>query len=190
MCFPYRLHRMCSKLYQAMWTTSRRRMQLQSAHSQLVRRLHICNLYAHFWLGKCYSWKKIQPSCQNWNLRQWVPMLPIQIGIITAHECVHANGSVQLWCLSQYNFLSWQWGSMALQDSTIHTLYKINAQSLGKYSPLIMWGRPIHEQPLRSYFPTKILVGKTNLDLWLDRSVCPKDLSTSTCLDFQLLWEF
>ena len=66
-------------------------------------------------------------------------------------------------------------------------LFKAQASIDSKYAPLIQRGKFLHEQVSRSSFPEKRKAGDTNLDLWLDGSLYPKDIRTGkrpkfTCL--------
>lgn len=51
--------------------------------------------------------------------------------------------------------------------------YKVQVSISGKYRPLILRGRMIHEQTPKSAFPAKRRAGNTNLDLWLDGKLYP-----------------
>lgn len=68
-------------------------------------------------------------------------------------------------------------------------MYKCQAQISGKYRPVIVRGRALHEQPPKSCFPEKRRAGETSLDLWWDGSIYPVDPTTNKRPRFRSLKE-
>jgi hypothetical protein len=65
------------------------------------------------------------------------------------------------------------WDAWSLLVMEERLTYKVSATIAGKYAPLINRSRMLHEQMPKSEFPRIRESGATNIDVWIDGSICP-----------------